>query len=1161
VVDSLGLQSGSISGYIDVGALVGFNNGSISSSYATLPVSGGAEIGGLVGYNMGSISTSYATGSVNGSGYYVGGLVGVNGNILSTSYAAGTVSGSGDVGGLVGENDGTISTSYWDNANTTTGVGVNNGTSSATGLADADMRLAFNFNSFDFDWTWYMSGNGYPQLQAFHSVHPQGNLIATLDNLRWLSLNSGYWGQIFQQTADIDASTTSSWDNGAGFSPIGNATTSFKGTYHGNGHTISGLTINRPTTDYVGLFGYVDDRTFDRIGLVGGSVTGHDYVGALVGFLYAGYINDSYTTGSVSGYKYVGGLVGKNFGRIGTSYATGSVSGNITIGGLVGHNENDINQSYATGSVSGNGLVGGLVGFNFRSVRESYATGSVSGSSDVGGLVGGNGGSISTSYWDLDKRTTGVGSNIGTTSATGLTDAQLRVTSNFVGFDFDGTWYMPANGYPLLQGVLIGRPAGNGTVYQPFQIATLDNLNWLSQNTSAWEKNFQQIADIDASTTSSWNSGTGFSPIGNATMPFNGSYHGQGHIITGLTINRPSIAYQGLFGYTGSRSLVDSLGLEGGSVSGYSYVGNLVGANDGSIITSYATGRVVGNTVVGGLVGVNNTGIIKMSYATGSVSSTGLYVGGLIGSNNGEVSMSYATGSVSSTGFYVGGLIGSNDGEVSMSYATGDVSSTYFDVGGLVGENRGNISMSYATGSVSGSSIVGGLVGGSEFNATISASYWNTANTTTGVGVNSGTASIIGLTDDDMHRQVSFPGFDFVNTWILYPGHSAPLLRAFLKPLTVTANNDTKTYDGVAFTGGNGASYSPVNVDGSLLLGTLHFDGASQGAIDVNSYAIVPDSLYSTQQGYAITFVPGTLTVTSRGIAVVADMQSKIYGDADPAFTYKVTSGSLASGDAFTGLLARDSGSNVGYYAINQGTLALSSNYALSFHGNLLAISYRAIRVTADKQSKMYGNADPTFTYKVTSGSLASGDAFTGLLARDSGSNVGYYAIHQGTLALNSNYLISFTGSHLAITPRMLSVVADAKTKNTTDEDPAFTYTMSNWANTDDSSSVLSGALNRVAGDTAGTYAILGNNLVANANYTIAYTGALLTILTPPVRELVKPTLVHTVAELHKDQPLELITLDGRHIQFANYVAAVTALTKGMYVLRQNGLSIVVRIR
>ena len=84
-----------------------------------------------------------------------------------------------------------------------------------------------------------------------------------------------------------------------------------------------------------------------------------------------------------------------------------------------------------------------------------------------------------------------------------------------------------------------------------------------------------------------------------------------------------------------------------------------------------------------------------------------------------------------------------------------------------------------------------------------------------------------------------------------------------------------------------------------------------------------PSSLALTDN-YDLTFVGADFTITKRPITVTAIGQTKVYGEEDPALAYQITSRSLAFNDAFTGALSREEGEDVGEYAIQQGTLALS---------------------------------------------------------------------------------------------------------------------------------------------------------------------------------------------------------------------------------------------
>ncbi|WP_457279479.1 beta strand repeat-containing protein [Polaromonas sp. P5_D5] len=229
--------------------------------------------------------------------------------------------------------------------------------------------------------------------------------------------------------ADIDASPTSAWNGGSGFEPLGNNLAQFSGILDGLGHTISGLTINRPTATYVGLLGYVGaSGRINNLGLAGGSVTGQTKVGALAGWSN-GNITNSYASTSVTGSgSEAGGLVGTSQGVIRNSHASGAVIGSFIVGGLVGWNQGLISDSYATGSVgASSSRVGGLVGdmLNGGSVSNSYASGNVTSTGqDVGGLVG---------YWDSNGTANVVISN---SYASGTVSGTTNV-GGLVGYKFD----------------------------------------------------------------------------------------------------------------------------------------------------------------------------------------------------------------------------------------------------------------------------------------------------------------------------------------------------------------------------------------------------------------------------------------------------------------------------------------------------------------------------------------------------------------------------------------------------------------------------------------------------------------------------------------------------------------------------------------------------
>jgi len=567
-------------------------------------------------------------------------------------------------------------------------------------------------------------------LRAQTAVQPSGSgtagdpyQVATLENLYWITQNQSSWSSYFEQVADIDASSSSSWDSGNGFTPIGNSYY-FTGSYNGKNNTISGLFINRPNSSGIGLFNtgtnskienlHLEDVNITGMDIVGGlgnmyggiasnvtisgnvTATGNSYAGGLAG-ISSGTVLKSFSScnvkGTGSGVRRAGGLVGYNGGTISQSYSTG----NVTVvdydgGGLVGLNGGTIENSYSTGDVNGLNYIGGLVGENQSIVKNSYSTG-VATTSFSNGLIGINTGTVTNSFWDTE--TSGALNSYG---STGKTTAEMKTQSTFIGAGWDfvgettnGTediWGFNGSdnsGYPFLAWQNYPtpvQPEGTGTSEDPYLVATLNNLFWVTKNSSSWNKQFVQTADIDASETQNWDSGSGLSPIGSSATYFNGKYNGKGHLISNLYINRPSSNYVGLFG--AMNGIIDSLGLEKVKITGVNYVGGLVGLNfNGSVSNSYSTGSVAANNFGGGIAGTNYR-IISNCYSSCSVTAS-YGGGGLAGENksliNATITNSYSTGTIAEIE-YLGGFVGSNQSIVSNSFWDTEASGTMSSSGG-----------------------------------------------------------------------------------------------------------------------------------------------------------------------------------------------------------------------------------------------------------------------------------------------------------------------------------------------------------------------------------------------------------------------------------------------------------------------------------------------
>ena len=224
------------------------------------------------------------------------------------------------------------------------------------------------------------------------------------------------------------------------------------------------------------------------------------------------------------------------------------------------------------------------------------------------------------------------------------------------------------------------------------------------------------------------------------------------------------------------------------------------------------------------------------------------------------------------------------------------------------------------------------------------------------------------------------------------------------KPITITADAKTKVYGEadprLTYTVGAGL----VGVD-SFTGSLTRAAGDTVGAYSINASAL-------TNPNYTVTPVSADLSITPKSITITADAKTKVYGATDPTLTYTIGAG-LVGADTFTVSLTREAGDTVGAYSINASALT-NPNYTVTPVGGVLTINQRPITLTADAKTKVYGEVDPALTYRITSGNLLEGDAFTGVLTRAPGNNAGLYTISVADLA-NANYAITPVDSTLTI--------------------------------------------------------------------------------------------------------------------------------------------------
>ena len=239
-------------------------------------------------------------------------------------------------------------------------------------------------------------------------------------------------------------------------------------------------------------------------------------------------------------------------------------------------------------------------------------------------------------------------------------------------------------------------------------------------------------------------------------------------------------------------------------------------------------------------------------------------------------------------------------------------------------------------------------------------------------------------------------------------------------------------------------------------------------AVDGGPYTIAQGTL-TAKDNYTIAFTGNTLTITPATLTVTASPESKIYGQADPTLAYTASGYQFSDDGAtvLTGGLTRAAGETVegGPYTIAQGTLTANDNYTIAFTGNTLTITPATLAVTANPESKVYGQSDPTLAYAASGYQFSDDGAtvLTGGLTRAAGETVdgGPYTIAQGTLSANDNYTIVFTGNTLTITPATLTVTASPESKVYGQSDPTLAYAASGYQFSDDGATVLSGGLTR----------------------------------------------------------------------------------------------------
>ena len=200
-------------------------------------------------------------------------------------------------------------------------------------------------------------------------------------------------GVYFKLMSDIDLTEWIADNNpNQGWQPVGTVDTPFKGQFDGASHTISGLMMNRPSTDYVGFFARTDGAVIKNV-TISGTVSGKDYTGGVIGQAeHSTTVTNVTFKGSISGHDYTGGIAGSSSASLLTSCIThADLTGNNKVGGVLGHGSSStVSLCYAYGSVEGVGDVGGITGYlDYKTISDCGAIVRINSTgSNTGGIVG-----------------------------------------------------------------------------------------------------------------------------------------------------------------------------------------------------------------------------------------------------------------------------------------------------------------------------------------------------------------------------------------------------------------------------------------------------------------------------------------------------------------------------------------------------------------------------------------------------------------------------------------------------------------------------------------------------------------------------------------------------------------------------------------------------
>jgi hypothetical protein len=263
-----------------------------------------------------------------------------------------------------------------------------------------------------------------------------------------------------------------------------------------------------------------------------------------------------------------------------------------------------------------------------------------------------------------------------------------------------------------------------------------------------------------------------------------------------------------------------------------------------------------------------------------------------------------------------------------------------------------------------------------------------------------------------------------------------------------------------------------------------------------------------SSSNYSFSYVDGTLTVATAVLNITASPSGSVYGDPlVPTGSLPISYTGFLNGDGPNSLTVLPTITNTAYPGAPVGTYtlipsgAVDPNYTIQYNNGDYTIRPAVLTVSAADQSITYGGAVPPLTASYSG--FVNGDNLSRLITPATvattvtpASPAGAYPITVSG-AVSPNYNFVYNPGTLTVNPAALAVTATPQTKVYGSADPALAYTASGYLN-GDNTGIFTGSLSRAAGENVGTYPITLGSLSGGNNYTLNYTGSLLTITVAP---------------------------------------------------------------